>query len=73
MYDVCLRGMLFSLSVNLIILKVYMYVFRLVSLVTWHCFDIPSLREQEFENNKDLKKMWNVFAKKFKKAGMFFN
>jgi hypothetical protein len=41
-----------------------------VSLVTWHCFGTSSLREQEFENNKDLKKMWNIFAKKFKKAGI---
>ncbi|CAB4490265.1 intron-binding protein aquarius [Rhizophagus irregularis] len=40
----------------------------LVSLVTWHCFGTSSLRDQEFANNKDLKKMWNVFAKKFKKA-----
>ncbi|CAG8611326.1 5479_t:CDS:10, partial [Scutellospora calospora] len=40
----------------------------LVSLVTWHCFGSSSLREQEFASDKDLKKRWNAFAKRFKKA-----
>ncbi|CAG8739700.1 18149_t:CDS:2, partial [Dentiscutata erythropus] len=41
----------------------------LVSLVTWHCFGTSSLREKEFASDKDLKKRWNAFAKRFKKAG----
>ncbi|CAG8690002.1 1367_t:CDS:10, partial [Gigaspora rosea] len=40
----------------------------LVSLVTWHCFGTSSLREKEFASDKDLKKRWNAFAKRFKKA-----
>ncbi|CAJ0765961.1 21087_t:CDS:2, partial [Entrophospora sp. SA101] len=40
----------------------------LVSLPTWHCLDPQSLREHEFESNKELKKAWNYLMKKYTKA-----
>ncbi|CAG8741708.1 11114_t:CDS:2, partial [Acaulospora morrowiae] len=40
----------------------------LVSLVTWHCFGSKSLREQEFTSNKNLKKQWKAFEKRYKNA-----
>ncbi|RHZ66997.1 hypothetical protein Glove_303g82 [Diversispora epigaea] len=40
----------------------------LVSLMTWHCFGSSSLRDQEFTTNKNLKKQWRAFEKKYKNA-----
>ncbi|CAG8442045.1 1306_t:CDS:10 [Diversispora eburnea] len=44
------------------------YILMLVSLMTWHCFGTSSLRDQEFATNKNLKKQWRAFEKKYKNA-----